>query len=556
MSVVSSLAPAKPLSVTPGLTARFRWDALALALFVAVALLVIATFDQYGVTWDEDAINWYGIYALNYYLSGFHDTRALDFLDLINYGGAFDMTAAALNLLSPFGTFETRHLLNGLIGVLGLIGVWKLGRELAGPRAGFIAALFLCLTPNYYGQMFNNPKDVPFAVGIVWSLYLMLRLLPALPRPRRGDVAMLGLAMGLTMGVRVGGLMLMGYLGLMLLLSAAWRGAERRSWRRLLSEGWVSLWRVLVPAAIVAYPVMLLFWPWAQQAPFTRPLQALAAFSHQIFPYPTLFAGAYIPAPDLPWIYLPVYILIALPELVLLLLAAAPALAWLGLRRSRFPLDRPRAIAGFMLGFAIVFPVAYAIAIHAILFDGMRHFIFVLPPIACVAALVADHLLDRLRQWPWRRYAYGALGLYGAYHVGLMTLLHPDEYVYYNLFVGGVHGARGLFKLDYWANSYAEAVQGLQDYLRAEYGGDFMDHDFTVAVCGPPASAGYYFPSNFIYTPDPDEAEFFIAFTKDNCDKAVPGKVIYRVERLDTLLSVVIDRREILAGTTRLAAGP
>ena len=136
-----------------------------------------------------------------------------------------------------------------------------------------------------------------------------------------------------------------------------------------------------------------------------------------------------------------------------------------------------------------------------------------------------------------------------------MAMLHPDEYVYYNLVVGGVHGARGEFKLDYWANSYAEAVQGLDDYLRAEYGADFMDHDFTVAVCGPPGSAGYYFPSNFIYTPDPQEAAFFIAFTKDNCDKAVPGKVIYRVERMGVLLSLVIDRREVPARTTRLAGG-
>ena len=45
-------------------------------------------------------------------------------------------------------------------------------------------------------------------------------------------------------------------------------------------------------------------------------------------------------------------------------------------------------------------------------------------------------------------------------------MLHPDQYVYYNAFVGGVDGAQRKFKLDYWANSYAEAVRGLEDYLR------------------------------------------------------------------------------------------
>ena len=34
--------------------------------------------------------------------------------------------------------------------------------------------------------MFNNPKDIPFAVGMVWALYYLVRLVPELPRPRRG----------------------------------------------------------------------------------------------------------------------------------------------------------------------------------------------------------------------------------------------------------------------------------------------------------------------------------------------------------------------------------
>src|SRR5205085_973906 len=81
----------------------------------------------------------------------------------------------------------------------------------------------------------------------------------------------------------------------------------------------------------------------------------------------------------------------------------------------------------------------------------------------------------------FRRWAYAALGLYAAGHVGIMAVLHPDEYVYYNAFIGGVEGADGLFKTDYWANSYAEAVGGLEEYLRAEFGNDYMDHDFNVA---------------------------------------------------------------------------
>ncbi|HYM02266.1 MAG TPA: glycosyltransferase family 39 protein [Stellaceae bacterium] len=523
------------------------WDRLACALFVVVAALVIVTFTDYGVTWDEDAHNWYGVFVLDYYLSFFQDLRALHWGDLYNYGAAFDMTAAAVNHISPFGTYETRHLLNGLVGVVGLVGTWKLARTLAGPRAGLLAALFLTLTPNYYGQMFNNPKDIPFAAAMAWSIYYLLRIVPELPRPRWALLVKFGIATGLSLGVRVGGLLLFGYLGLVLLLFALWRGAETRRAGIALAEGWTMGWRALLPAVAVAYPIMLTFWPWAQQSPLFNPLFTLAYFSHEIFPFRTLFAGHYFPATDLPWAYLPTYIALALPELILVLLLAAPfvavAIAW----RRHWRLERIPSLRFFIVAFAIVFPVAYAVAIKAVLFDGMRHFIFVLPLIAALTAALADLALEQISQLSHRRIAYGALALYGLGHVTTMAMLHPDEYVYYNGFIGGVEGAAGLFKLDYWANSYAEAVNGLQDHLRQEYGADFADRDFTVAVCGPPISAVDFFPSNFIFTTNREEADFFIAFTKDDCDKSLPGREIYRVERMGVVLSRVLDRREAVA---------
>src|SRR6267142_2467601 len=95
----------------------------------------------------------------------FTDRNALHWRDLYNYGAIFDTAAAALNRVSPMGIYETRHLLNALVGILVLAGCDKLGHAVGGARVGFLATLFLFLTPNYYGQMFNNPKDIPFAVG-------------------------------------------------------------------------------------------------------------------------------------------------------------------------------------------------------------------------------------------------------------------------------------------------------------------------------------------------------------------------------------------------------
>ena len=538
------------------LAPRLSWHRAALGLFVLLGLVVIATFADYGVTWDEDVHNWYGVFVLDYYLSLFQDGRCLNWLNLYNYGAAFDTIAAVLNRFSPFGTYETRHLLNGFLGVLGIAGGWKLARSLGGPRAGFIAALLLLAIPNYYGQMFNNPKDIPFAVGMVWSIYYMVRIIPLLPQPKWSLVAKLGVATGMALGVRVGGLLIFCYLGLLLLCFVLWRSIETPSPRRILADGLASCWRVLVPTIIVAYPVMLLFWPWAQESPIANPLRSLIFFSHETFPYRTLFAGHYFPASDLPWVYLPTYIVLALPELVLALALAAPIGAFVAIRRLTGAERRDWILRHGLLAFAILFPVAYAVEIKAVLFDGMRHFIFLLPLIAVAGALVADRILDWLAGFEYRRPIYAAIALYGMAHFSMMAMLHPNEYVYYNGFVGGVEGAQGLFKLDYWANSYAEAVDGLENYLETQYGLDFMDRDFTVAVCGPPISADYFFPKNFTFSEDREHADFFIAFTKDDCNKSLPGTEVFRVERMGALLSVVLDRRDIVAAEARAKRPP
>ena len=219
------------------------------------------------------------------------------------------------------------------------------------------------------------------------------------------------------MGVRVGGLLLFGYLGL-LLRSSRCGARSRRGAQRAVPRGLDSGFRVFMPVVAIAYPVMLVFWPWAQRGPIANPLAALAIFSHQNFPFRTLFAGHYIAGRRLPWAYLPVHILLALPELVLLLLVAAPVVALLGccgaIRRDR--------------------PQPHADALHARLRDRLsgrlcdrdqgravrRHAAFHFRAAADrrVAALVADRALAGSPRRSWRHRRTPRSALYGVAHVG------------------------------------------------------------------------------------------------------------------------------------------
>lgn len=523
--------------------AHTRWHQLALVGLAATTAIVLATFNDYGITWDAHYHMANGKHVLAYYTSLFEDRSVLTYHNLYLYGGAFDGIVALANLVSPLGEYETSHLLNALVGVLGLVGCWKLVEALAGPRAAFLAALLLLLTPPWYGHIFNNPKDIPFATAMTWSLYYMVRVGDALPVVPIRLAMKLGVALGLTMGMRVGGVLGFAYFAAVIAtyLFVRWR-AHVGAARIAAEAGRIGL-RTLLPVAAIAFAVMLVCWPWAQQDPLGNPVKALLLFSNIPWDINVLFEGRLVNSLRLPADYLPVYFLVKLPEvvLILLLLAVPTAIGTVLVRRARaVQVVRPGYVLLFL---AIAFPFVYFVAKRPVTFDCIRHFLFVIPPIAAAAGIAADHLLDA-DSLLTRRVAAGALAIGIAWSAVSMVRLHPHEYVYYNELVGGVKGAEDKFELDYWGNSYAEAVEELVKFLERENAGR-PPKPYRVAVCSSGVSAAYFFPPYLSLATEDSEVDFYISVTRLDCDDAYKGKEIIKVEREGALLSVVKDRRQL-----------
>ena len=70
------------------------WDLLSLGVVLVSLVLVLSTFRDYGVSWDETLQNTYGEKLVAMYRSGFQDRSALTYVNLYLYGGLFDMVAA------------------------------------------------------------------------------------------------------------------------------------------------------------------------------------------------------------------------------------------------------------------------------------------------------------------------------------------------------------------------------------------------------------------------------------------------------------------------------
>jgi len=554
-SVSASDATARPIpEVAPASPGDARLDRLAPWLLGVAALCVLLLFNGFGVSWDEEVQATYGTFLLNYYSAWFPDAAVVDQIrlhDLYYYGGLYEWVVAAAQGISPFSIWDTRHLVNAAVALLGVVGTWKLARLLLGPRAALFAAIALLLTPTYLGHAFNNPKDIPFAVGYVWSLYYLLRLVQAGPGRSPGLSVRLGLVVGLTMAVRVAGGVLLGYLGLAALLLALQSGlAGRRAAPALRQLLQTTAWS-LIPAALLAYAVMIFFWPWAQAAPLTRPFAALQEFStFSMYSETVLFGGRQIPADQLPLDYLLRSFAIKLPELFLLGLGVAAAVGLARLIRRRVD---ERWLGWLLVGVAALLPPALASARGTVLYDGIRHFIFVLPPLAVAVGLGADWSLRVLGRVPraLRLVAWGILGMPLLVHILLLLLLHPYQYVFYNQLAGGLAGADGRYETDYWAHSYGEAVELLAARLGHGRPGEPPAASVRVHACGPRASAEAFFPDGFSWVESPEQADFYISHTRRGCHRRVEGAPIISVQRLGVTLSVVKDQRA--AGAEREA---
>ncbi|MFZ0846010.1 MAG: glycosyltransferase family 39 protein, partial [Pseudolabrys sp.] len=500
-------------------SADFLADRIAILLMAVVALAAALTFRDYGLGWDDYTHSQYGDLLLKLYGSGFSDRRALNFVNLYLYGGGFDMASALAAKIQPFGLFETRRLMGALVGLVGLFATWRLARRLGGPTAGVCALALLASCPLFYGHMFMNAKDSPFATAMIVLLLGVVRAFDEYPRASPRTMVLVGVALGAAFGSRVLALIVAPIIaaGLVLIVVAEIRELGLRDAGSRLGQ---FVWS-LFPALPIAYLIMGLLWPWSILSPF-NPLGA-AEYFDTFFekPWKELYEGRLIPVPDMPASYLPHLFWLKLPEIMLALGITGGLGAFAAAGRHSVGLNRRACL--LVVALAAVLPVGVAIVMHPALYNGLRHFIFVVPPFAVLGGLSAAWLIERAARLrtSYRRPAFGILATAFAVGIALpvidMVRLHPYEYTAFNWASGGVRMAHDKYMLDYWGLAFKQASEELRARLA-----DSADHPpkgrpWVVAICGPPAPAKVELGPQFETTYDQKKADFAMALGAFYC---------------------------------------
>jgi 4-amino-4-deoxy-L-arabinose transferase-like glycosyltransferase len=321
----------------------------------------------------------------------------------------------AVSSLHGGASLGTIRLVAALSALLAVLGLYELGRRLAGETVGRVAAVVLLTTYGLVDYAHRGMFDTLLTACVVWSLvgYAAWR---TTGRRRWTVLLIAGLA---------GGFMAKGPLAWLLpLLAMAWDMHQRRAWR--------GAWRTAAPLALA---VLVLSGAWYAvvwwRLPEARPvfISALTVnFGVRTSTYEMAFHRE-------PWYYY----LWAAPVLLLPWSALLPWLAWQGWRRRAAPWSLP-------VGWALCWLGGGLLLLTLVPAKADRYVLPLAPAWALLLGVWLPDLVRRHAAAGWRL-AVPLLGLLA----GLLTIALPvwlgvrlGEPLWLSLGLGGVALAAGL----------------------------------------------------------------------------------------------------------------
>ena len=426
-------------------------------LTLLAVLIPYLSFD-FGITWDERMSIQYSSDMLRYFATSGLDKTCLDqsiplYNHMIYYGNIFGMLSNLLQKILPLDIIQTRHLLCSVFGFLTIFYISRHARLLHGYRLAFLTIVLLVFSPRFTGYIMNDFRDTTFMLGFVASTYYFHHVLRRLPEWSWYIAFKAAMAVFLASAVRIGGMVLLLLFALYILIYL-WkrRGEGVRSILLPASLQWLFI-------ALLSYALTVAAWPWAHQAVFTGPIDALLKFSKlRLMLNYQMFKGELIPNIDVPWDFLFTWIGITTPLVVLL-----------GLAFSFTLLGRRRSVAGSELMIpllAMLIPLLFYLFRVRNIYDGWRHFLFLAPYFTLFSALGWSQLLSLIKMFKIRAFIALSLLVLLFLPVRMMALRHPLHTLYFNELIGGIEGAYGEFELEMDGNSLRPATEWLNDYAR------------------------------------------------------------------------------------------
>jgi len=425
-------------------------------LFLLIVNIAIGlfTFHNFGLSWDEPLFYDYAnalpyAYTPREWFSGSFDLQnayGASGSDHANRGPAYILIARpAVSLVEALGVDNASawHLINFLTFQLGIYLFYRFASKWMDDKSALAASVFFAWQPLLWGHSFINPKDIPFLVFFIGSMCFGFELVDGIAQHGKANFTSILAAaffLGIATSIRVLGP-----------LAAILTGLYALS--QLDKIRLVDLIKHFAVYAVLTLLITFITWPYLWTSPLQRFIEVFSFSSDNPTQLTVLFMGNQYKADELPRRYLPALLGYTLTEPTWLLFISGLAIGlWKSNNRKRI------ALVLTLLWFVI--PAAYVILRKPPMYDGFRHFLFILPPVFIFSGFAFGKLFELLKN-NWAKGS--AIALILACGIIPSLQLHPYEYAYYNSFIGGTAGAFRQYETEFWLTCYRETVLALNE---------------------------------------------------------------------------------------------
>lgn len=371
------------------------------------------------------------------------------------YGSSFDtFTTVLSHWLGIQDVMSFRHLWNSIFGFLCALYTGLILRRLLKGNWywAILGMVSVILLPRFFGEAMNNPKDIPFALGYIMSLYYAIKMFNNWPYFRWNTA--LGLLFGTALGIsiRIGGLLSVAIFimhgGLKYIQSIGLGNFLKFKWK----HGGAAIFALLV-LGLSSFVVGIFPWPYGWDDPINHPMKALKEFTNYSVSLRQLFDGKLYDSDMLPLSYLTKYLWITTPSIILIGLGLF--VTFLLINRKQFTLEL------FLILFSAIFPIVYIYIQKSQVYGGIRQIMFTLPTFVILAIMGFYWLGAFLDKFKIPGKTISILILLAGFILPAKHIAqnHPLSYVYFNEIYGGTKEAYGKYEMDYYLASLKPSTE-------------------------------------------------------------------------------------------------
>ncbi len=398
------------------------------------------------------------IFLPNYQSAEFTSLPALAEYSARQYGVVFDLPMYAVDVLLGYKNgmpeiYYLRHLGTFLLFYISVFFFFLIVKNRFDSwPLGLTGALFLVLSPRIFADSFYG-KDVVFLSLFIIAIYFFVRFLT---NKTSMNAILFALATAFMVSQRITGIFIP-------VLAVLMMGIDIVKTEKPFHNFPKKILPLLI--YLVSFFIFtVLFWPYLWDDPVGNFINAFSVMNRFPIAYDVLYLGTFIKSTQVPWHYIPFWIMITTPLLYIFFF-------FLGffqiikeiIKNGRQLYSGKNEQQDFLFLLLFVTPLVAVIVLNSALYDGWRHMYFIYAPFLLVAMTGFAEVVNMIRAGRSGRERCSAVFIIAVIATGIITTAcqmirnHPFQNVYFNVLAGKNAGQN--FELDYWGLSFRQGLE-------------------------------------------------------------------------------------------------